>query len=74
MWEMLVAVLVTMLFTAGIAFAGLWLGWNARDKVGQSLKEAYVGPVGVEPALEEPIILEDFVPNEDTDGEEEDDW
>lgn len=64
MWEIVAAVLITLLFTAGIVFAALWLGWTARDRVGQSLKEAYVGPVGLPEKMEPSITQEDFQASE----------
>ena len=63
-WQIVVSVLVTLLFTAGIVFVSLWLGWTARDRVGEALKEVSVGPVGL-PEIQEPSIMqEDFVAGE----------
>lgn len=59
-WLILSAFLISSLLTAGIVFAALWLGWSARDKVGQSLHEAYVGPVGSTENLPDSIMLMDY--------------
>jgi len=63
-WVLIVAILTSSLFTAGIVFAALWLGWNARDRVGQALQEAYVGRVGSPETPEQSITLEDYLPQE----------
>lgn len=59
-WSLVATFLISSLFTAGIVFAALWLGWTARDRVGDALHEAYVGPVGLPETPEPSITLEDF--------------
>lgn len=63
-WYLFLVIFATSLLTAAIAFVGLWLGWNARDRVGQALHEAYVGRVGLQETQEPSITLEDFLPQE----------
>ena len=65
-------VVVTSLLIAGTAFAGLWLGWTARDKAGRFKGEESVGPIGSPEKLEEPTILEDYSSKDlDEDGEDQ---
>jgi hypothetical protein len=63
---------VASLWTVAIAGVGLWLGWTTRDRVGESLREQSVSPIGSEPTLEPAVTLEDYIGLDLTDDERRD--